>query len=265
MTFTTPARRADAVRFRVLVQNFDQLGRVLIVAIPLTRRSRRSARLVGIEVIVPLVVLGGLRRPPGGSSSATCGRSRTMAVTADASPPATSRGACSRPSRGRRSAGSASASTRCSSRIEAAFAERAATEEKLRRFLADASHELRTPLTSIRGYAEVFARAKDDPEDLGPAMRRIEEESKRMGVMVEELLVLARLGEGREPERAPVDLARVVDDAVNDARAAAPPRAIALERDGGPSCWATTTSSARSSPTSSATPCATRPPGTRSA
>ena len=73
-------------------------------------------------------------------------------------------------------------------------------------------------------------RAKDDPEDLELAMRRIEEESKRMGVMVEELLVLARLGEGREPEKLPVDLARVVDDAVNDARAAAPARDIALER-----------------------------------
>ena len=114
-------------------------------------------------------------------------------------------------------------------RIEEAFAERAATEEKLRRFLADASHELRTPLTSIRGYSEVFDRAKDDPEDLELAMRRIEEESKRMGVMVEELLVLARLGEGREPERLPVDLARVVADAVSDARAAAPARDIALE------------------------------------
>ena len=115
-------------------------------------------------------------------------------------------------------------------RIEVAFAERAATEEKLRRFLADASHELRTPLTSIRGYSEVFERAKDDPEDLELAMRRIEEESKRMGVMVEELLVLARLGEGREPEKLPVDLARVVDDCVSDARAAAPDRDIALDR-----------------------------------
>ena len=115
-------------------------------------------------------------------------------------------------------------------RIEVAFAERAATEDKLRRFLADASHELRTPLTSIRGYSEVFDRAKDDPEDLELAMRRIEEESKRMGVMVEELLVLARLGEGREPEKLPVDLARVVDDCVSDARAAAPHRDIAVER-----------------------------------
>ena len=115
-------------------------------------------------------------------------------------------------------------------RIEEAFAEQTRTEEKLRRFLADASHELRTPLTSIRGYSEMFERAKDDPEDLELAMRRIEDESKRMAVMVEELLVLARLGEGREPEQLPVDLARVVGDAVNDARAAAPTRDISLER-----------------------------------
>ena len=76
----------------------------------------------------------------------------------------------------------------------------------------------------------MFERAKDDPEDLELAMRRIEDESKRMAVMVEELLVLARLGEGREPEQLPVDLARVVGDAVNDARAAAPTRDISLER-----------------------------------
>ena len=61
-------------------------------------------------------------------------------------------------------------------------------------------------------------------------MRRIEEESKRMGVMVEELLVLARLGEGREPEKLPVDLARVVDDCVSDARAASPDRDISVDR-----------------------------------
>ena len=143
-------------------------------------------------------------------------------------------------------------------RIEQAFAERAATEEKLRRFLADASHELRTPLTSIRGYSEVFQRAKEDPEDLELAMRRIQEESKRMGVMVEELLVLARLGEGREPERLPVDLARVVADCVSDARAAAPERDITVEPSRRPTCWATTTSSTRWSTTCSTTPCATR-------
>src|SRR5437763_355516 len=72
--------------------------------------------------------------------------------------------------------------------IEQAFAERKASEERLRRFLADASHELRTPLTSIRGYAELFRRgARERRQDLETSMRRIEEESARMGVMVEDL------------------------------------------------------------------------------
>ena len=115
-------------------------------------------------------------------------------------------------------------------RLEAAFARQAATEERLRRFLADASHELRTPLTSIRGYAELFHRGADRrPADLTTAMRRIEEEAARMGVMVEDLLLLARLDEDRTLERAPVDLARVAADAVADARAADPSRPIALE------------------------------------
>ena len=115
-------------------------------------------------------------------------------------------------------------------RLEAAFARQAATEERLRRFLADASHELRTPLTSIRGYAELFHRGADRrPADLATAMRRIEEEAARMGVMVEDLLLLARLDEDRTLERAAVDLARVAADAVADARAADPSRPIALE------------------------------------
>jgi two-component system OmpR family sensor kinase len=111
--------------------------------------------------------------------------------------------------------------------IESAFDERRATEDRLRRFVADASHELRTPLTSIRGYAELFRRgAADRPEDLATAMRRIEEESARMGVLVEDLLLLARLDQARQSERVPVDLARLAADAVDDARAVAPDRPI---------------------------------------
>ena len=92
-------------------------------------------------------------------------------------------------------------------RLERAFAERAASEERLRQFLADASHELRTPLASIRGYAELFRMgATDDAAGTRTAMRRIEDESKRMGVLVEDLLTLARLDEAPEPRRAPVDL-----------------------------------------------------------
>ncbi|GIU89153.1 MAG: hypothetical protein KatS3mg010_0252 [Acidimicrobiia bacterium] len=83
-------------------------------------------------------------------------------------------------------------------RIEDAFAQREASETRLRRFVADASHELRTPLTSIRGYSELFRRGADaNPEDLEKAMRRIEDEAKRMGVLVDDLLLLARLDQGQ--------------------------------------------------------------------
>jgi two-component system OmpR family sensor kinase len=114
-------------------------------------------------------------------------------------------------------------------RIESAFAERKASEDRLRRFVADASHELRTPLTSIRGYAELFRRgAADRPEDLATAMRRIEQESARMGVLVEDLLLLARLDQGRPLDRSPVDLSRLAADAVADARAVSPDSEIVL-------------------------------------
>jgi two-component system OmpR family sensor kinase len=117
-------------------------------------------------------------------------------------------------------------------RIEEAFAARAASEERLRRFLADASHELRTPLTSIRGYAELFRRgASHRPDDLEKAMRRIEDESARMSVLVEELLLLARLDEGRPPQREPVLLADLAADARDDLRTSDPSRVVRLDAD----------------------------------
>jgi two-component system OmpR family sensor kinase len=112
-------------------------------------------------------------------------------------------------------------------KIEDAFEERAASEDRLRQFVGDASHELRTPLTSIRGYAELFRRgAADRPEDLAKAMRRIEEEADRMGVLVDDLLLLARLDQGRPLERTPIDLGRIARDAIDDLRTVAPDRPI---------------------------------------
>src|SRR4029077_7205442 len=117
--------------------------------------------------------------------------------------------------------------------IETAFAARASSESRLRRFVGDASHELRTPLTSIRGYAELFRRgAADRPEDLAKAMRRIEEEADRMGSLVDDMLLLARLDQGRPVERQPVDLTRITRDAVDDARAVAPQRPIDYSPNG---------------------------------
>jgi two-component system OmpR family sensor kinase len=118
-------------------------------------------------------------------------------------------------------------------RIEEAFAARAASEERLRRFLADASHELRTPLTSIRGYAELFRRgAARRPADLEKAMRRIEDEAARMGVLVDELLLLARLDQGRAIVHEPVLFGELVADACDDLRTAVPDRTVSLDAAG---------------------------------
>ncbi len=111
--------------------------------------------------------------------------------------------------------------------IEAAFAERAASEQRLRHFVSDASHELRTPLTSMRGYAELLRRNPEmSADDIVLAMRRIEDEAQRMGILVDDLLLLARLDQGRPLERNPVDLEAMVRDAVSDARVADPHRTI---------------------------------------
>lgn len=107
--------------------------------------------------------------------------------------------------------------------ISRAFAARQASEEKVRRFVADASHELRTPLASIRGYAELTRRSGAElPEDVRHSLNRIESEATRMTGLVEDLLLLARLDEGRELQNSPVDLSRIIVDAVSDAHAAGP-------------------------------------------
>jgi len=119
------------------------------------------------------------------------------------------------------------------SQIEAAFAQRTASEGRLRRFVADASHELRTPLTSIRGYAEMLRRgAAESPADSEQARRRIEQETIRMTGLVDDMLILARLDAGRPLKQDPVDLQAIATDAVADARAVAPHREIKLASPG---------------------------------
>jgi hypothetical protein len=102
----------------------------------------------------------------------------------------------------------------------------------MRRFVADASHELRTPLTSIRGFAELYRQgAVGSPEETARLMQRIESEGSRMGVLVEDLLQLARLDQQRPLTITPVDLAEVAGDAVHDARAVQPDRPVNLHLD----------------------------------
>ncbi len=107
--------------------------------------------------------------------------------------------------------------------VASALSAREQSEQKVRRFVADASHELRTPLASIRGYAELTRlHGGELPPDVMHAIGRIESESVRMTELVEDLLLLARLDEGRELAARPVDLGRVVVEAVGDAQAAGP-------------------------------------------
>lgn len=113
--------------------------------------------------------------------------------------------------------------------IEASFAARAASEARMRRFAADASHELRTPLVTIRGFSELYRHgALATPEDVSMAMGRIESEAKRMGSMVEDLLLLARLDEQRPLQLKPVDLQLLAHDAVVDTKASSGDRTITL-------------------------------------
>jgi two-component system OmpR family sensor kinase len=105
--------------------------------------------------------------------------------------------------------------------VERALGRRAASEARLRRFAADASHELRTPLSAIRGYAELGLRHHGPvPEDVTHALTRVQSESERMSVLVDDLLLLARLDAGRPLEREPVDLSRLAIDVTSDARVA---------------------------------------------
>jgi two-component system OmpR family sensor kinase len=107
--------------------------------------------------------------------------------------------------------------------IGRALTARQLSEDKVRRFVADASHELRTPLASIRGYAELTRRGGAVlPDDVRHSLTRIESEATRMTGLVEDLLLLARLDEGRELERVPVDLGRTIVDSISDAYAAGP-------------------------------------------
>jgi two-component system OmpR family sensor kinase len=119
------------------------------------------------------------------------------------------------------------------SQIEEAFGQSKASERRLRRFIADASHELRTPLTSIRGYSEMLRRgAEESPTDSDLARRRIEEESVRMSTLVDDMLLIARLDQGRPLDTKPVDLRQIASDAVADAGVVAPQRQITLSASG---------------------------------
>jgi len=226
------AASTDGIDYRVQATGPLPGRGTLVVAIPLTEMQATLRRLVGIELFVTLavvVLVAGLAwwlvrvglRPLEG-----IGRTAGAIAAGDLSRRV-------EPADDRTEVGRLGASLNAMlAQIEVAFEERRASEARLRRFIADASHELRTPLTSIRGYAELFRRgANARPEDLATSMARIEAEAERMGVLVDDLLLLARLDQGRPLERAEVDLTHVAAEAVDGARAIDPSRPIELEAE----------------------------------
>ncbi len=120
--------------------------------------------------------------------------------------------------------------------IEQAFAAQEASEERMRRFVSDASHELRTPLATVRGYGELYRMgALDTPEKVDDTMGRIEDSATRMGTLVNDLLALARLDEGRPVRHEPVDLLALARDSAQDLHALDPEREVTVTGpDGGP-------------------------------
>jgi two-component system OmpR family sensor kinase len=229
LIFSTRAETDSSYHFRVLAAHLSS-GQTLLVAVPLREVELTLHHLMLIEGIVAALVIAMLA----GAARVIIRRSLRPLDAMGETAEAIAGGDLARrvePANSRTEVGRLGIALNAMlARIEQSMEARTRSEERLRRFLADASHELRTPLTSIRGYAELFRRGADTrPEDLSVSMRRIEEEAARMGVLVEDLLVLAHLDELRESSMAMVDLKGLLTDSCSDARVAAPNREIHLE------------------------------------
>ena len=233
---TVPSVRKGEAAWRI-IGGFDRQGNPAVLGLSLEDVRSTTRRLVLLESGVGLIVLVLI----GAAGYLVVQRSLRPLVEVEHTAEAIAGGDLTRrvpESDPRTEVGSLSRSFNSMlARIEGAFAEREASElqartseERMRRFVGDASHELRTPLTSIRGFAELYRQgALPDPAELDRAMLRIEDEAARMGLLVEDLLMLARLDQQRPLDRAPVDLLELAGDAVQDAQAIDPSRAVSLE------------------------------------
>jgi two-component system OmpR family sensor kinase len=226
--FTVSA--ASGMRYRAVAVALG--SEVVVVAVPLREVDQTLHRLLMVEalvgggVILGLVLLGWLVIRIGLRPLGRIGRVASEIAGGDLSRRVT-------PADPRTEVGRLGlALNEMLAQIERAFGDRRESEDRLRRFLADASHELRTPLASIRGYAELFRLgATDDPETLARAMARIEAEAARMGILVEDLLLLAQLDQVPEAQRVPVDLSQLAEHAADDARVVAPGREISVRAE----------------------------------
>ncbi len=217
--------------YRVLAQDAGDV--TTITALPLDDVQRTISRLILVEVIGSLAILAalgvvswwvvhlGIRPIKQMTATATRIAGGDLTVRVPESAPGTEAGDL------------AVALNTMLGNLATAFDERAASEARLRRFVADASHELRTPVTTIRGYAELYRHGGlTDQAALDDAMRRTEQEAARIGRLVEDMLSLAKLDEQRPLTVRPVDLTALARDAASDARATAPGRPITV--DAGP-------------------------------
>jgi two-component system OmpR family sensor kinase len=230
--FTVDSRAGSGLRYRVVAISVGG-GRELIVAVPLGEVDQTLHRLIVVELLVvagvigALVLLGWIVIRIGLRPLERIGRVASEIAHGDLSRRVAPAGPRTEVGR------LGMALNDMLAQIEHAFADRQRGEERLREFVADASHELRTPLASIRGYSELARLGvTSDVDELRRMMARIEAESARMGGLVEDLLLLARLDELPEVRRIDVDLRQLAEHAVQDARATAPERAIELAADG---------------------------------
>ncbi len=230
--FTVDSKSGSGLRYRAAA--FSMPGeRVLVIAVPLREVDQTLQRLILVEVLVGagvilgLIALGWVVIRLGLRPLARMGRVASEIAHGDLTRRVT-------PDNQRTEVGRLGSSlNEMLVQIEQAFADRGESEDRLRRFLSDASHELRTPLASIRGYAELYRLgAANEPEELARAMARIESEATRLGVLVENLLLLARLDEMPEMRLVPVDLCELAEHAAQDTRAVAPQREVRLTANG---------------------------------
>jgi two-component system OmpR family sensor kinase len=236
----TVAPDGPGSQWRVMVQPAANGAASVVVALSLEDVKSTVNKLVGIEVVVSILVLVLLAGVAYAVVRTSLRRLREVERTAGA----IAAGDLSRRvpvDDERTEVGRLGAALNVMlSQIEAAFRDRTASEasaraseERMRRFVADASHELRTPLTSIRGFAELHRQgAVRDEAEVSRLLGRIEGEAQRMGLLVDDLLLLARLDQQRPLEHRPVDLLTLAADAVADAGAIAPHRPIRLLTSG---------------------------------
>ena len=227
--FTVPAVSGDGhFRVRASIEAHEP-NRILVIAAPLTGVESTLHRLLLVELLVTALVLAaigglglwvvrlGLRPLAAIGDTAAAIASGDLSRRVERAEPRTEVGRLG------------IALNAMLAQIESSLRALEASERKLRRFVADASHELRTPLAAVRAYAELFERgAGTRPDDLARSMRGIGRESERMSVLVDDLLLLARLDEGRPLEREPVELGALVGEAVETAHAVEPDRPVEL-------------------------------------